>query len=110
MLQALLRTTTEILDSKKAAYSFIATSIAVVLHVKFGVSAENALVLVSPLALATAAQAHVDAKRSTNGSTDEPLVKPPPGSTSDDAASSPSGGPAITSIQEGTPPGNNAQG
>jgi hypothetical protein len=65
MLQALLRTLTEILDSKKAAYSFIATAIAIILHLEFGVSPENALLLVSPLGLATAAQAHVDAKRGT---------------------------------------------
>lgn len=69
MLQAFLRTTTEILDSKKAAYSFIAVGIAVMLHVKFGVTPENALLLVSPLGLATAAQAHVDAKRAATEST-----------------------------------------
>lgn len=59
---ALLRTLTELLDSKKAAYSFLATAIAIVLHLKFNVSIEDALLLVSPLGLATAAQAHVDAK------------------------------------------------
>ena len=63
MLQALSRTLTEILDSKKAAYSFIATAVAIILHLEFGVSPENALLLVSPLGLATAVQAHVDAKR-----------------------------------------------
>lgn len=79
MLQALLRTTTEILDSKKAAYSFIATGIAVVLHVKFGVAPENALLLVSPLALATAAQAHVDAKRDVpESANDSSSVTPTP--------------------------------
>jgi hypothetical protein len=59
---ALLRTLTEILDSKKAAYSFLATAITIVLHLKFNVSIEDALLLVSPLGIATAAQAHVDAK------------------------------------------------
>ncbi len=67
MLQALVRTITEILDSKKAAYSFIATALAAVLHLYFGVSPENALLLVSPLGVATAAQAHVDASRAKNG-------------------------------------------
>ena len=62
MLQALIRTLTEVLDSKKAAYSFIATAITIVLHLKFGVTIEDALLMVSPLGLATAAQAHVDAK------------------------------------------------
>ena len=62
MLKALISTITELLDSKKAAYSFLATALAVVLHLQFGVSPESALILVSPLALATAAQAHVDAK------------------------------------------------
>ena len=61
MLQALARTVTELLDSKKAAYSFIATLGASVLHLYFGVSIENALLLVSPLGLATVSQAHVDA-------------------------------------------------
>ena len=65
MLSALMRTFTEILDSKKAAYSFIAAAVAVVLHLKFGVSPENALLLVSPLGVATVAEAHVDAKRSS---------------------------------------------
>lgn len=65
MLQAFARTMTEILDSKKAAYSFIAAGVAVVLHLKFGVSPENALLLVSPLGIATAAQAHVDGRRET---------------------------------------------
>jgi hypothetical protein len=59
---ALLRTLTELLDSKKAAYSVLATATAIVLHLKFGVSIADALLLVSPLGLATAAQAHVDAK------------------------------------------------
>jgi hypothetical protein len=61
MLQALIRTITEILDSKKAAYSFIATVGASVLHLYFGVSVQDAILLVSPLGLATLSQAHVDA-------------------------------------------------
>ena len=62
MLPALLSTITELLDSKKAAYSFIATIIACVLHLHFGLDPTNALLLVSPLGAATLAQAHVDAK------------------------------------------------
>jgi hypothetical protein len=61
MLKALQRTITEILDSKKAAYSFIAAAAASVLHLYFGVSVQDALLLVSPLGVATIAQAHVDA-------------------------------------------------
>jgi hypothetical protein len=61
MFQALLSTVTELLDSKKAAYSFIATIAACVLHLYFGVSVQNALLLVSPLGVATLSQAHVDA-------------------------------------------------
>ena len=61
MLQALIRTITELLDSKKAAYSFIAALGASVLHLYFGVSIQNALLLVSPLGVATLSQAHVDA-------------------------------------------------
>lgn len=61
MLQALLRTITEILDSKKAAYSFIATIGACVLHLYFNVDVTSALLLVSPLGIATVSQAYVDA-------------------------------------------------
>jgi hypothetical protein len=61
MFQATLRTITELLDSKKAAYSFLAVIFACVLHLGFGVSVSDALLLISPLGLATAAQAHVDA-------------------------------------------------
>lgn len=63
MLHAFARTLTEILDSKKAAYSFVATAAAIVLHLRFGISAENALLLVSPLSVAIAAEAHVNGKR-----------------------------------------------
>ena len=61
MLKALLNTITELLDSKKAAYSFIAALGASVLHLYFGVSVQDALLLVSPLGVATLSQAHVDA-------------------------------------------------
>lgn len=85
MLHAFARTLTEMLDSKKAAYSFVATAIAIVLHLKFGVSPENALLLVSPLGLATAAQAHVNAKRCAaiagSGAGNTPSSQPP-GNTS----------------------------
>jgi hypothetical protein len=78
MLQALLRTMTEILDSKKAAYSFIATILAIVLHLQFGVSPQNALLLVSPLGIATAAQAHVDAKQREASTTSSTATATPP--------------------------------
>ena len=61
MLQAIIRTITELLDSKKAAYSFIAALGASVLHLYFGISVQEALLLVSPLGVATLSQAHVDA-------------------------------------------------
>lgn len=61
MLQATLRTITEILDSKKAAYSFVAVFVAAFLHIYYKIPVEQALLLISPLGLATAAQAHVDA-------------------------------------------------
>ena len=66
MLKALQRTITEILDSKKAAYSFIAAAAASVLHLYFGVSVQDALLLVSPLGVATLSQAHVDASAAKN--------------------------------------------
>lgn len=66
MLQALLRTITEILDSKKATYSFIAALGASVLHLYFGVEIQDALLLVSPLAVATVSEAHVDAAKAKN--------------------------------------------
>ena len=88
MLQALVRTITEILDSKKAAYSVLATALAVVLHLHFGVSPENALILVSPLGVATVAQAHVDAKRETSKTEAPPLTpNAAPATAADDAAS-----------------------
>lgn len=69
MLQALIRTITELLDSKKAAYSFVASIGASVLHLYFGVSVTDSLLLVSPLVAGTVAQAHVDAKQA--GSTSQ---------------------------------------
>lgn len=67
MLQALILTATQILGSKKASYSFLATAIAIVLHLRFGVTVNDAILLVSPLGLATAAQAHVDGKFAASG-------------------------------------------
>lgn len=67
MLQALIRTITELLDSKKSAYSFIAALGACVLHLYFEISVQDALLLVSPLGLATVSQAHVDAAAAKRG-------------------------------------------
>lgn len=67
MLQALISTITELLDSKKAAYSFIAALGASVLHLCFGISVQEALLLVSPLGVATLSQAHVDAAAAKHG-------------------------------------------
>jgi len=61
MFRALLRTATEIADSKKAAYSFLNMIGACVLHLSFGVNVQDALLLVSPLSLLTLSQAYVDA-------------------------------------------------
>ena len=69
MLHTLILTMTQILGSKKASYSFLATVVAIVLHLRFGVSVNDAILLVSPLGLATAAQAHVDGKFAASGST-----------------------------------------
>jgi hypothetical protein len=66
MLKALISTITELLDSKKAAYSFIAALGASVLHLYFGTSVQDALLLVSPLGVATISQAHVDAAAAKN--------------------------------------------
>jgi len=81
MLKALISTITELLDSKKAAYSFIAALGASVLHLYFGVSPENALLLVSPLGVATAAQAHVDASAAKNAKPAEVNVAVTEGAT-----------------------------
>ena len=92
MLQALLRTATEILDSRKAAYSFIAALFASVLHLYFNVPIENALLLASPLALATAAQAHVDASAAKQPAAAAPAAPAaPPGltTTTDTPAATP---------------------
>ena len=61
MFRALLRTATEICDSKKAAYSFMNMIGACVLHIVFDVRVQDALLLVSPLSFLTFAQAYVDA-------------------------------------------------
>jgi len=61
MFRALLRTATEICDSKKAAYSFLNMVGACVLHLYFAVHVQDALLLVSPLSFLTLAQAYVDA-------------------------------------------------
>lgn len=61
MFRALLHTTTEIFGDKKAAYSFLNMIGACVLHVYFGVTVQDALLLVSPLSFLTLAQAYVDA-------------------------------------------------
>ena len=102
MLQALLRTTTEILDSKKAAYSFIAALGASVLHLYFQVSIQDALLLVSPLGVATLSQAHVDAAGvKAQGHVDAAGVKAsvtPPAKTADPAV------PAIPDVPS-VPPG-----
>ena len=74
MLKALLSTITELLDSKKAAYSFIATILACVLHLRFGVDVQNALLLVSPLGVATLSQAHVDASAAKSKPADAPVA------------------------------------
>lgn len=63
MLQAFVRTLTELLDSKKAAYSFLAAIMMAVLIVYFKVDRETALIIVSPLGLGTVSEAHVDAAR-----------------------------------------------
>lgn len=80
MLKALISTITELLDSKKAAYSFVAAIGASVLHLYFGVSVQDSLLLVSPLVAATAAQAHVDAAAAKNAKPAEvtPAAEPTP--------------------------------
>lgn len=67
MLPALIRTITELLDSKKATYSFVATIVMAVLIVYFKVDRETALFIVSPLVAGTVAQAHVDAAAAKKG-------------------------------------------
>lgn len=61
-IKALWSTFTEIADSKKWIGSYVAAIFAAVLHVFFGVSVENALLLVSPISLGVLGQAHVDGK------------------------------------------------
>lgn len=76
MLQALLRTVTELLDSKKAVYSFVATVGASVLHLRYGVDVQDALLLVSPLGVATLSQAHVDAAAAKSGAPTTTVTPP----------------------------------
>lgn len=81
MFRALLRTATEIADSKKAAYSFLNMIGACVLHLYFGVNVQDALLLVSPLSLLTLAQALVDmgaARQSKQGPALPPFPVPLP--------------------------------
>lgn len=82
MLQAFVRTITELLDSKKAAYSFVASLGACVLHLYFDVSVQDALLLVSPLGIATLSQAHVDAaaakQAKAGAAADAPAPAPAP--------------------------------
>lgn len=59
--KALLSTITELLDSKKWVGSYVATIVACVLHLYFGLSIQDSLLLVSPIAIGVAGQAHVDA-------------------------------------------------
>ena len=74
MLKALISTVTELLDSKKAAYSFIAAIGASVLHLYFGTSIQDALLLMSPLGVATLSQAHVDAAAAKSGNSTSTTV------------------------------------
>ncbi len=81
MFRALLRTATEIADSKKAAYSFLNMIGACVLHLCFGVEVQDALLLVSPLSLLTLSQAYVDAvaaRQPQSKSTQDLAVPLPP--------------------------------
>ena len=76
MLKALISTITELLDSKKAAYSFIAALGASVLHLYFKVSVQESLLLVSPLGVATLSQAHVDAAAAKSGKSAAAVTAP----------------------------------
>lgn len=74
-------TLSEILDSKKWVGSYIAAIFAAVLHLGFGVSIENALLLASPISLGVLGQAHVDASAAKssgmNGATIGQLIEAP---------------------------------
>lgn len=78
MPHAFARRLTEFVASKNGAYSFVAVAIAIVLHLKFGVSPENALLLVSPLGVAPAVEAHVNAKRVAAALVHSPATLAPP--------------------------------
>lgn len=62
MLQALWRTATEMADSKKAGYSFLASIMLAVLIVWLHVDATTAGIIVGPLVVGALGQAHVDAQ------------------------------------------------
>lgn len=95
MFRALLRTATEIADSKKAAYSFLNMIGACVLHLCFGVGVQDALLLVSPLTFLTLAQAFVDAcaaRQPRSGSTlSQDVPFPLPASSAETVAPVPAG-------------------
>lgn len=63
MLKSFASTVEELLDSKKGVMSFAAVLLASLLHVLLKIPVESALLLVSPLAAGTLAQAHVDAAK-----------------------------------------------
>ena len=67
MFDAFRRTITELIDSKKWIGSYVAAIFAAVLHLCFGVSIENALLLASPIGLGVITQAHVDAVTAKGG-------------------------------------------
>lgn len=93
MLKALLSTLTETLDSKKWIGSYVAAIGASVLHVCFGVSIENALLLMGPITIGVLGQAHVDASAAKGATIREmavgQLFEPP-------ATSDPTGARATT--------------
>ena len=60
-MQVFARTFTELLDSKKWIGSYVATAIAVCLIQFLHWSPEVAMLVVTPIGLAVASQAHVDA-------------------------------------------------
>jgi len=77
MFRAFLRTTTEILGDKKAAYSFLNMIGACVLHVCYAVTVQEALLLVSPLSFLTFAQAFVEASAARAGATKKSMSTMP---------------------------------
>jgi hypothetical protein len=84
-ITALGSTFSEVLDSKKWIGSYVAAIFAAVLHLYFGVSIENALLLASPISLAVLSQAHVDAsaaKGKTPSAVGQLIEAPNAGTTS----------------------------